>query len=251
MNRANEIRSSLSNIKYELDNDIYNPPKVKEDKPFNMSDYIKPVDANTIPDVEDINEIEQVAFEKDDVEIVTDPNALVDENLTNKNSYEINSDAEYMSSMTFAYTDNNQHIYGGFKKIATNNGDNYTEKLIKKNISNFQENVLNSDNKLKGIKDSIEDFKEDNSNVLDNAPNIAMDTAEFAISKMIPGANRKKKAKVLRNVAEDNVDKGTRLLGKLFAKRAEDIQEDEWEKIADYKDAILRRQRRYLNGRRY
>ena len=43
MNRTSEIEASMANIAYELENDIYNPPVLKDNKPFNMSDYIKPV----------------------------------------------------------------------------------------------------------------------------------------------------------------------------------------------------------------
>lgn len=76
MNRAAEIEASMANIAYELEHDIYNPPVLKDNKPFNMSDYIKPVKVT-----DEDYEVEKVAYEEEEKEDVDTDDLLKEYNM--------------------------------------------------------------------------------------------------------------------------------------------------------------------------
>ncbi len=178
MNRASEIEASMANLQYELENDIYNPPVLKDNKPFNMSDYIKPVR---------VTDTEKVANEVDE-----DISELTDEIL----------------DTCFANIENNElemeQLASHEEKPKTDykNSKMYTDKIVDKNLDNLKENIWESNDKIEGVKKATQRFKDDNAEVLDNVPEISKDVATKAIAHVAPFSNANKKIMSLRRLVE-------------------------------------------------
>lgn len=208
MNRASEIEASMANLQYELENDIYNPPVLKDNKPFNMSDYIKPV---RVTDTES-DYTEKVANEVDeDISELTDE--ILDTCFANIEDNEL--EMEQLAS------------HKEKSKTDYKNSKMYTDKIVDKNLNNLKENVWESDNKIKGIKKATQRFKDDNVEVLDNVPEISKDVATKAIAHVAPFSNADKKIinlrrlveyEIKRRQSENKMKKQATLLGEYFLK---------------------------------
>lgn len=188
MNRASEIEASMANLQYELENDIYNPPVLKDNKPFNMSDYIKPV---RVTDIED-DYTEKVAnvVEEDASELADE---ILNSCLTNIENQD--DQIEQLAS----HKDESKADYKNQKM--------YTDKIIDKNINNLKENVWESKDKVKGVKKATQRFKDDNLEVLDNVPEVAKDVTTKAIAHAAPFSNADKKVANLRRLVEYEIKK--------------------------------------------
>lgn len=208
MNRASEIEASMANLQYELENDIYNPPVLKDNKPFNMSDYIKPV---RVTDTES-DYTEKVANEVDeDISELTDE--ILDTCFANIEDNEL--EMEQLAS------------HKEKSKTDYKNSKMYTDKIVDKNLNNLKENIWESDNKIKGIKKATQKFKDDNAEVLDNVPEISKDVATKAIAHVAPFSNADKKIinlrrlveyEIKRRQSENKMKKQATLLGEYFLK---------------------------------
>lgn len=206
MNRASEIEASMANLQYELENDIYNPPVLKDSKPFNMSDYIKPV---RVTDTED-DYTEKVAnVVEEDVSELTDE-------ILNSCFANIENQDDQIEQLA---SDKNETNYKNQKM--------YTDKIIDKNINNLKENVWESKDKIKGVKKATQRFKDDNIEVLDNVPEVTKDVATKAITHVTPVSNADKKIANLRRLVEYEIkkrrmkkkmEKQATLLGEYFFK---------------------------------
>lgn len=206
MNRASEIEASMANLQYELENDIYNPPVLKDSKPFNMSDYIKPV---RVTDIED-DYTEKVANVVEE-----DVSELTDEILNSCFANIENQD------------DQIEQLASDEDKTNYKNQKMYTDKIIDKNINNLKENVWESKDKVKGVKKATQRFKDDNMEVLDNVPEVTKDVAAKAIAHVAPISNADKKVANLRRLVEYEIkkrqmkkkmEKQATLLGEYFFK---------------------------------
>lgn len=213
MNRASEIEASMANLQYELENDIYNPPVLKDNKPFNMSDYIKPV---RVTDTEEDDYTEKVANEvgediDEDVSELT--NEILDTCFANieNNEFEMEQLASHKEKTRADYK--NQKMY--------------TDKIVDKNLNNLKKNIWESDDKIKGVKKATQKFKDDNIEVLDNVPEISKDVATKAIAHVAPFSNADKKIVNLRRLveyeirrrqSEKKMKKQATLLGEYFLK---------------------------------
>ena len=207
MNRASEIEASMANLQYELENDIYNPPVLKDNKPFNMSDYIKPVR---------VTDTEKVANEVDeDISELTDE--ILDTCFANIENNEL--EMEQLAS------------HKEEPKTDYKNSKMYTDKIVDKNLNNLKENIWESNDKIEGVKKATQRFKDDNAEVLDNVPEISKDVATKAIAHVAPFSNANKKIMSLRrlveyeikrrqmeNKMENKMKKQATLLGEYFFK---------------------------------
>ena len=208
MNRASEIEASMANLQYELENDIYNPPVLKDNKPFNMSDYIKPV---RVTDTES-DYTEKVANEVDeDISELTDE--ILDTCFANIEDNEL--EMEQLAS------------HKEKTKTDYKNQKMYTDKIVDKNLNNLKKNIWESDDKIKGVKKATQKFKDDNIEVLDNVPEISKDVATKAIAHVAPFSNADKKIVNLRRLveyeirrrqSEKKMKKQATLLGEYFLK---------------------------------
>lgn len=208
MNRASEIEASMANLQYELENDIYNPPVLKDNKPFNMSDYIKPV---RVTDTES-DYTEKVANEVDeDISELTDE--ILDTCFANIEDNEL--EMEQLAS------------HKEESKADYKNSKMYTDKIVDKNLNNLKKNIWESDDKIKGIKKASQRFKDDNVEVLDNVPEISKDVATKAIAHVAPFSNADKKIinlrrlveyEIKRRQSENKMKKQATLLGEYFFK---------------------------------
>ena len=236
MNRAAEIEASMANIQYELEHDIYNPPVIKDNKPFNMSDYIKPVR------VTDENyETEKIASTEVEDEIGLDTDDLLKE--YNNLASEILQEQDTEPIEQLAKDDD---------------GKLYTEKILDNNINNFKENLIDSPDIIQGVKNAKQRFIEDNKDVINNVPEVAKDVATYTVSNMIPGDDSTKKAKKIRELIkfeleqrkqqkktdENKKQTKSKLLGNIFVKQnktANEFSEQSIEKLAYYKSMIVSR----------
>lgn len=208
MNRASEIEASMANLQYELENDIYNPPVLKDNKPFNMSDYIKPV---RVTDTES-DYTEKVANEVDeDISELTDE--ILDTCFANIEDNEL--EMEQLAS------------HKEKSKTDYKNSKMYTDKIVDKNLNNLKENIWESSDKIKGVKKATQKFKDDNAEVLDNVPEISKDVATKAIAHVAPFSNADKKIinlrrlveyEIKRRQSENKMKKQATLLGEYFLK---------------------------------
>lgn len=243
MNRAAEIEASMANIQYELEHDIYNPPVVKDNKPFNMSDYIKPVRVT-----DEDYETEKVASSVENNKIVdVDTDDLLKEYNALANEILQDDDLE------------NEEEYENIEQLAKEESDKtYTENLIDANINNLKENLINSSDKIQGFKDTTDRFVKDNKDIANNVPEVAKDVATYTMTKMAPSSNAKKKIRSLRKLVElelrerkqkkkvqqDNSQKKNNLIGNAFIKQnksASYSSEENLEKLAYYKSMIANR----------
>lgn len=176
MNRTSEIEASMANIAYELENDIYNPPILKDtSKPFNMSDYIKPVRVTD----EDFGE----------------------EKTANEN-YESDLDADNeISELAKEMVDSYLSEEDGIEQVAKDEDKTYVDQIIDKNVDNLKD-IVKADNKIQGIKDATQRFKNDNKDIVNNVPEVTGDVAAMAVTKMAPFPNAKRKVSALRKMVE-------------------------------------------------
>lgn len=193
MNRTSEIEASMANIAYELENDIYNPPVLKDNKPFNMSDYIKPVRVTD----------EDFEFEDDSINKIAE---TIKESFVDKEIDEpmlINSSNDDLSVLTQELID---ECYG-MEQIAKDDSEKtYTDRVIDRNLDNLK-TVVKADNKIEGLKNATQRFKTDNKDIVNNVPEVTEDLTAMAMSKVAPFPNAKKKIGALRKLVDMELKK--------------------------------------------
>ena len=193
MNRTSEIEASMANIAYELENDIYNPPVLKDNKPFNMSDYIKPVRVTD----------EDFEFEDDSINKIAE---TIEESFVDKEIDEpmiINSSNDDLSVLTQELID---ECYG-MEQIAKDDSEKtYTDCVIGRNLDNLK-TVVKADNKIEGLKNATQRFKTDNKDIVNNVPEVTEDLTAMAMSKVAPFPNAKKKIGALRKLVDMELKK--------------------------------------------
>lgn len=193
MNRTSEIEASMANIAYELENDIYNPPVLKDNKPFNMSDYIKPVRVTD----------EDFEFEDDSINKIAE---TIEESFVDKEIDEpmiINSSNDDLSVLTQELID---ECYG-MEQIAKDDSEKtYTDRVISRNLDNLK-TVVKADNKIEGLKNATQRFKTDNKDIVNNVPEVTEDLTAMAMSKVAPFPNAKKKIGALRKLVDMELKK--------------------------------------------
>ena len=193
MNRTSEIEASMANIAYELENDIYNPPVLKDDKPFNMSDYIKPVRVTD----------EDFEFEDDSINKIAE---TIEESFVDKEidgPMIINSSNDDLSVLTQELID---ECYG-MEQIAKDDSEKtYTDRVIGRNLDNLK-TVVKADNKIEGLKNATQRFKTDNKDIVNNVPEVTEDLTAMAMSKVAPFPNAKKKIGALRKLVDMELKK--------------------------------------------
>ncbi|MFQ9564252.1 MAG: hypothetical protein ACLR0A_18805 [Faecalibacillus intestinalis] len=193
MNRTSEIEASMANIAYELENDIYNPPVLKDNKPFNMSDYIKPVRVTD----------EDFEFEDDSINKIAE---TIEESFVDKEIDEpmiINSSNDDLSVLTQELID---ECYG-MEQIAKDDSEKtYTDRVIGRNLDNLK-TVVKADNKIEGLKNATQRFKTDNKDIVNNVPEVTEDLTAMAMSKVAPFPNAKKKIGALRKLVDMELKK--------------------------------------------
>lgn len=195
MNRASEIEASMANIAYELENDIYNPPVLKDNKPFNMSDYIKPVRV-TDEDFEDdsINKVAETIEESFVDKEIDEPMIVRDSN----------DDLSVLTQELIGeYLDEDY----GIEQIAKDDSEKtYTDHVIDRNLNNLK-SVVKADNKIEGLKNATQRFKNDNKDIVNNVPEVTGDLTAMAMSKVAPFPNAKKKIGTLRKLVDMEIKK--------------------------------------------
>lgn len=193
MNRTSEIEASMANIAYELENDIYNPPVLKDNKPFNMSDYIKPVRVTD----------EDFEFEDDSINKIAE---TIEESFVDKEidgPMIINSSNDDLSVLTQELID---ECYG-MEQIAKDDSEKtYTDRVIGRNLDNLK-TVVKADNKIEGLKNATQRFKTDNKDIVNNVPEVTEDLTAMAMSKVAPFPNAKKKIGALRKLVDMELKK--------------------------------------------
>lgn len=193
MNRTSEIEASMANIAYELENDIYNPPVLKDNKPFNMSDYIKPVRVTD----------EDFEFEDDSINKIAE---TIEESFVDKEIDEpmiINSSNDDLSVLTQELID---ECYG-MEQIAKDDSEKtYTDRVIGRNLDNLK-TVVKADNKIEGLKNATQRFKTDNKDIVNNVPEVTEDLTAMVMSKVAPFPNAKKKIGALRKLVDMELKK--------------------------------------------
>lgn len=236
MNRAAEIQASMANIEYELENDIYNPPVLKDEKPFNMSDYIKPV---RVTDEDDID-VEKTASEN------TDELFSIDDDLLSEYT-------ELANELLQGDNESDEYIDECIEQTAKEEDEKmYTEKLRDTNLDNLKENILYSSDKVQGIKDVSKRLTTDNKDIINNVPEVTKDIITYTASNAMPG-NSMKKIKSLRRTIEYESEKRkqnkpnqskNQLLGNLFIKKevgSKDKKNNDDDKVSYYKSIIANR----------
>lgn len=203
MNRASEIEASMANIQYELENDIYNPPVLKDNKPFNMSDYIKPV---RVTDTDDYIEKDATTIDENQDDDISE---LTEEILNSC----FDSIQEEGFEQLASHDDKDKQTNSKYEKM-------YTDKLIDKNIDNLKENVLESKDKVDGLKKATKRFVDDNKGIIDNVPEVTKDVGCKTVSWVSPFANTDKKIANLRRMVEYEINKRNRQKQEKMKKQA-------------------------------
>lgn len=197
MNRTSEIEASMANIAYELENDIYNPPVLKDDKPFNMSDYIKPVRVTD----------EDFEFEDDSINKIAE---TIEESFVDKEIDEpmiINDSDNDLSALTQELIGEYSDDDYGMEQIAKDDSEKtYTDRVIGRNLDNLK-TVVKADNKIEGLKNATQRFKTDNKDIVNNVPEVTEDLTAMAMSKVAPFPNAKKKIGALRKLVDMELKK--------------------------------------------